>query len=357
MNWSNLRLIVNYKKIQPVLFFYALSVLTFLVAAACNKSTINPVEKTFVLMDTYVTIRVYDNNRSRADILSAIDRAQQRMAEIESLTTTYEGNSEVIRINKQGAKKPLTIGDDVAKIVAQAQQTSEISQGAFDITVQPLMLLWGFGSAEHMRVPSKDSIEAQLSHVDFHKIHLTSQNIEKDDALTGIDLGGIAKGYAIDVATEMLERVGISDGQVDAGGNLRTLVSPLTAGKRHVYVRHPRQHEAFYGRFPMDAGAVATSGDYERFFFQDSIRYHHILDPKSGFPAKQCISATIKATTAMLCDALSTAVFVLGPEKGMELIERLPEVEGLIVFEKDGKLTHAVSSGLKNKFQLLENNF
>ncbi len=310
-----------------------------------------------MLMDTYVTIRVYDNNRSRGDVLSAIDRAQRRMAEIESLTTTYSANSEIIRINRSAAKQSLTIGVDVANIVKQAQQVSEISQGAFDITVQPLMLLWGFGRAERLRVPSQDSIARLLPHVDYHKIHLDARDIEKDDALTEIDLGGIAKGYAIDVATEVLERAGISDAQVDAGGNLRTLVSALTAGKRHVYVRHPRQHDAFYGRFSMDAGAVATSGDYERFFFQDSVRYHHILDPKTGFPANKCVSATIQAPTATLSDALSTAVFVLGAEKGMELIERLPEVEGLIIFEKDRKLTHAVSTGLKSKFQLSENEF
>lgn len=348
---------MNYKKICPVLFFYALSALAFIITAACNKSSIHPVEKTFVLMDTYVTIRVYDHHRSHDEILSAIDKARQRMAAIESLTTTFSGNSEVIRINRGAERKPLTVSADLAKIVAQAQQVSDVSQGAFDITVQPLMELWGFGRAEHLRVPSRDSIALRLSHVDFHKLHLDSQNIEKDDARTEIDLGGIAKGYAVDVATEVLERAGISDAQVDAGGNLRTLVSPLTAGKRNVYIRHPRQHDAFYGRFPMDAGAVATSGDYERFFFQDSVRYHHILDPKTGYPAHKCVGATIQSPTAMLCDALSTAIFVMGPGKGMELIERLPEVEGLIIFEKDGKLTHVVSSGLKNKFQLTENDF
>jgi thiamine biosynthesis lipoprotein len=343
---------VNRNARYPAVIFSVILILAFIFAIVCTKSTINPVEKSFVLMDTYVTIRVYDQDKSPGNVSQAINKAMRRMIEIDSLTTIYADFSEVIRINENAGKSSLIINRDVANIISQAQQVSELSTGAFDISVQPLMQLWGFGHTEHMRVPAKDSISALLAHVDYHKISLAGQSIQITDPLAAIDLGGIAKGYAVDVAVETLAKEDISDAQVDAGGNLRTLASALTTGRRNIYVRHPRQHENFYGRFPMDVGAVATSGDYERFFFQDSIRYHHILDPTTGFPARRCVSATIVAPTAMLCDALSTAVFVLGLEKGIDLIERLPKVEGLIIYEKDGKLAHVLSSGLKGKFEL-----
>ncbi len=173
------------------------------------------------------------------------------------------------------------------------------------------------------------------------------------DPETRLDLGGIAKGYAADAAMEVLRRHGFFDAQVDAGGDLRTLATKQTQGKRKVYVRHPILGDAFYGRFPMDEGAVATSGDYERFFEEDGVRYHHLLDPKTGMPAAGCRSVTIVGSDAMTCDALATAVFVLGPEQGLLLIESLPKTEGVILYEEHGILKEKISSGLAPIFEHL----
>jgi len=304
-------------------------------------------------MDTFVTIRVYDRHLPKDERLAVMEEAAKRMAEIESLTTTYKESSEVIDINRHAGQGKQLVSRDVIRTTKMAIQIGDLSTGAFDITIGPLMALWGFGRKKQQRVPPQDSIDALLEHVDYHKVRTFDDGIEILDPNAGIDLGGIAKGYAVDEAMHVLEQAGITDAQVDAGGDLRTIASPLTAGKRNVYVRHPRHHEQFFGRFPMDAGAVATSGDYERYFIQDSVKYHHILNPATGYPARGCVSVTIKGPTTAKCDALSTAVFVLGPEEGMNLIEKLDDIEGIIIYEDNGVLKYKISSGLKNSFQLL----
>lgn len=202
-------------------------------------------------------------------------------------------------------------------------------------------------------MPGPTLLQHQLQWVGTDHLKIDGHRIQFDSPKVKIDFGAIAKGYAVDAAIEVLVKNGISDAMVNAGGNLRTLGSNLTKGQRRVWIKHPREKNLYFGSFPMDEGAVATSGDYERFFIADSIRYHHILDPKTGYPARGCVSVTIKAPTAMEADALSTAIFVLGPDKGMALINRLPNTEGIIIFERDGKLTWIASAGIKKIFKAI----
>jgi thiamine biosynthesis lipoprotein len=168
-----------------------------------------------------------------------------------------------------------------------------------------------------------------------------------------IDLGGIAKGYAVGEAIKALQAHGVTDAQIDAGGDLATIASPLTAGKRHIYIRHPEDRQKYFGRFRMDVGTVATSGDYERYFIYNGQRFHHILDPRNGLPARSCRSVTIRAMDAALADGLSTAVFILGPDQGMALVEQLPDVEAVILYDDGHGLQSKVSSGLQAGFELL----
>jgi len=348
-----LRLIEKVKNIVPSTIPSTIVLLTIFLFTSCSQNGIDPVEKRLIMMDTFVTIRVYDRHLPKDKILSVIAEAETRIAEIESLTTTYQKNSEVIELNKHAGQGVQKVSPDIIKITRLAQQVSAWSSGAFDITVGPISMLWGFGRSEHMRVPPADSIQALLPHVDYHKVRVLDQGIEITDPRAGIELSGIAKGYAVDRAIETLRAAGVTDAQVDAGGDLRTLASELTIGKRHVYVRHPRDHEQFFGRFRMDEGAVATSGDYERYFIQDSVRYHHILNPATGYPARKSVSVTVKGPTTALCDALSTAVFVMGPKEGIALLERLDDIEGLIIYQENGELKYNITSGLKDSFELL----
>ena len=160
-----------------------------------------------------------------------------------------------------------------------------------------------------------------------------------------IDLGGIAKGYAVDRALRVLKAAGVSSSLVDAGGDIGLLGSKPNGAPWRIGVQHPRDMREMIAVIEIDSGSVATSGDYERFFEHEGRHYHHILDPRSGYPARGLVSVTIIAPTCGLADALSTAVFVLGPEAGMQLLRRLPQAEGLLIAEKEGKLTAWKSKG------------
>jgi thiamine biosynthesis lipoprotein len=174
-----------------------------------------------------------------------------------------------------------------------------------------------------------------------------------------IDLGGIAKGYAVDLALTKLAALGFADVMVEAGGDLRAAASELTEGQRNIWVRHPRKPDQFFARFAMSSGAVATSGDYERFFEHEGRRYHHILNPRTGYPAGtlsgeiQTVGATVTAPTSMLADAFATAIFVLGPERGIALANRLEEIEAMIIFFEQGNLRWRASNEFMNKLKIL----
>ncbi|MDZ7393926.1 MAG: FAD:protein FMN transferase, partial [candidate division KSB1 bacterium] len=293
-----------------------------LVVLSCAR--LEPVQETRVLMDTFATVTVYDRDKDRQTVQAAIDAAFAGMLEVELLTSCYRDSSEVSKINR-AAPRPIKVSPLVFACLQEAQRVAALSGGAFDVTVGPLMRLWDFLS-DHPRVPDSAAVTALLPLVGYRNVHLDDGQVWLERAGMALDLGGIAKGLAVDVAIDSLRAHGITDAMVDARSNLRTLVSRLTAGKRHIWIRHPRANDKLFARFPMDEGCVATSGDYERFFINDSVRYHHIIDPHTGWPARPCASVTVVANSAMEADALSTAIFVLGPEKGLALAERLPGV-------------------------------
>ncbi len=312
---------------------------------------LEPVQETRVLMDTFATITVYDRDKDRQAVLAAIDAAFAGMLEVELLTSCYRDSSQVSRINR-AAPRPVEVDSLVLACLQEAQRVSALTDGAFDVTVGPLMRLWDFLS-DRPRVPDSAAVQALLPLVDYRRVHLDSGQVWLEQAGMGLDLGGIAKGLAVDVAIDSLRAHGITGAMVDARSNLRTLVSKLTAGKRHVWIRHPRDNGRLFARFPMDEGCVATSVDYERYFMNDSVRYHHILDPHSGWPARGCVSVTVVANTAMEADALSTALFVLGPERGLVLAERLPGVAAVIFVDDHGSLQWRATSNMRRKLEVL----
>ncbi|HOC89262.1 MAG TPA: FAD:protein FMN transferase [bacterium] len=304
-------------------------------------------------MDTYVTIRLYPPAAGRDAAAALIDSAAAQMRKIDSLASSYQPESEIGWLHAHAARPDLPLTPEMTAMLTAALRIDSLSSGAFTPAIGALTGLWGFGRREIMRVPSAEERQQALQHVGRRGVRLRPGGITFTDTLTRIDLGGAAKGYAVDEAIALLQRHGITDAQVDAGGDLRTIASARTAGKRRVYVRHPLDADAFYGRFPLDEGAVATSGDYERYFEAEGIRYHHLLDPWSGMPAGGCRSVTIVGRTAVDCDALATAVFVLGPDRGMELIESLPGIEGLIIYEQAGSLQEKISRDLAPRFERL----
>ncbi|MFQ5708428.1 MAG: FAD:protein FMN transferase [bacterium] len=285
----------------------------------------------------------------RQHVAQAFDAVKR----VEDLTTSFSDSSDIGQVNVNAGRNYYPVDDEVLEIVRQAQEISKLSHGAFDITILPLLRLWRFKSA-HPRVPNQAEISAKRALVGYNKIDIKGNEIQLPERGMGLDLGGIAKGYAVDRAAELLRAFGYEDFLIDAGGDLRAFAGPLTRGRRTIWVRHPRTREGFFAKIKMDSGAVATSGDYERYFEIDGKRYHHVLDPATGSPGRPAVSVTIFAPTTARADAVATAVFVLGPQQGMAFIEKDSDLEGLIIFEKDSNLQWTVSQGIANKLNILE---
>lgn len=328
------------------------SISIILLLLNCSqRENIQPFEWTRVMMDTFIQISIYDQNRTIEELEQIVYAAFKRIEEVECITNNYDDSSFISLINREAGFKPITLEDVMHDLIVASDSINKLSEGAFDITIESVKQLWNFYQ-ENPRIPGDSILQQQLRWVGVNHIKIQDNKLRFDSPEVKIDLGAIAKGYAIDQTIQVLKENGITDAMVNGGGDLRTLCSDLTKGKRRVWIKHPRKPEVLYGYFRMDEGSVATSGDYERYFVFDSIRYHHILNPKTGYPARECVSVTVQAPTATEADGLATAVFVLGPERGLKLINRLPNVEAIIIFERDGQLEWKASSRLKKKFKM-----
>jgi thiamine biosynthesis lipoprotein len=239
------------------------------------------------------------------------------------------------------------VPEEVLSVLQTAQTVAAASNGAFDPTILALTDLWSFDTGG--RLPTESQIEQARSRVDFSQVSFGPDGQVKLPEGIGFDLGGIAKGAVVDLTADYLLGRGYEDFLIDAGGDI--LVSGLKQGRTpwRIAIRHPRKSEEILGVLTLgqegERVAVVTSGDYERYFEQEGKRYHHILDPRSGFPARGLVSVTIIAPTCALADALSTAVFVLGPKEGLDLLEQFPGSEGLLIAERDEKLVVWRSDG------------
>ena len=205
---------------------------------------------------------------------------------------------------------------------------SELTGGAFDISFASCGGLW---SIQDRRIPSDEEITACLPHVDYRRVALDPARsaVYLADPDMRLGIAGLAKGYRVDRAAEVLESRGVSDYVVDGGGDMRVATSNPGA-EWPIRVAHPRR-ETPLGVLKLASGAIATSGDYEWYFEQDGVRYHHILDPATGRPARRCLSATVIAASAVDADALATGIFVLGSGEGLDLAERSPGVEAMLI--------------------------
>ncbi|MBN1542770.1 FAD:protein FMN transferase [candidate division KSB1 bacterium] len=312
-----------------------------------------PFESTVWIMDTAVVIHVFDQNLSRDAIESAITAAEHEIKRIDSLADFYSTQSAIACLNRFAGIEPVIVDSSMVSLLIFCERISELSGGAFDPAIAPLKKLWGFGERDMPMVPDSAAVVNALDIVNQTAIDIDSPRVFLGPYGAALDVGGVAKGYAVDRAIAILFKKGIQDAMVDAGGDLRTISGQLTRGKRRIYIRHPRDRNRFWGRFPHDVGAVATSGDYERFFLHDSLRYHHILDPLSGYPARECVSVTVQSPFCALSDALSTACFVLGPQRGFDLLCRLPRVEGVMIYAQGDELKDRITPGLMAIFERL----
>lgn len=317
-------------------------------------------EKTFKkekkLMGTTTEITIYGEKND-----PVTDSAFKTMEEIEKVASEYLKDSQLSKINHFAGKKKVKVDARLYEMIEKSVYYSKLSDGAFDITVGPLIDLWRIKEKMQKTTPSlpgEKEIKQKLKLVSYREISLNrkERSVYLKKRGMRIGLGAVAKGYAVDKAVEKLKTKNIKRALVRLGGEIRVLgerKKPWYAPERcipwRIGIQHPREKDKLLGVIELkDGEAISTSGDYEQYFVKNGVRYHHILNPKTGKPAWECQAVTVVANKGLDADVLSTTVFVLGPDKGMELIEKLPEVEGLIV-KNNGEVIF--SSGMKARFK------
>jgi thiamine biosynthesis lipoprotein len=304
-------------------------------------------------MGTVFTIKL----QGPGDHARAAKAAFDEIRRIDRLLSTYKEDSEISEVNRDAFGRPVSVGQDFRAVLAASRIYFDASGGAFDPTVYPLMKLWGFTkksghlpSAEELRTATLlVGLEEVLSDEKGNTVRFSQEGM-------ALDFGGIAKGYAVDRAAGALKKHGVKNAIIDAGGNFYAIGSRADGAPWQAGIRHPLRPDEVIARLPVSEMGVATSGNYERFFEIKGRKYCHIMDPRTGMPVEGMLSATIIADTAMAADALSTSVFVLGSEKGMQLIEQLPGVEGMLIYQESDSPENfkiLVSSGLKDHIELL----
>jgi len=258
----------------------------------------------------------------------------------------------VQRLNAAAGLHPVTVSAETIDVLSVARHVGDWTDGKFDITFAALSDLWKFDHDQDDSVPSRADIDRRLPLIDYRQVEFDASARTAFVKKTGmrVHFGGIGKGYAVDRAVAVLRRRSLRDFMVQAGGDM------YVGGRRgdrlwRLGIQDPRgPGGSSFASIDLSDATFSTSGDYERFFIKDGRRYHHIIDPDRGEPASGCRSVTIVSDRAVLADALSTGVFVLGPAQGMALIERLPQVEGVIVTADNEVM---VSSGLKDRLTIL----
>jgi thiamine biosynthesis lipoprotein len=293
------------------------------------------------MMGTYVTVFVGGpEHQARAAAEAALDRMEQ----VDDKFHAHNPDSPVYAFNNGGT--PITDAEIVG-VVRAAQELSRKTDGAFDMTIAPLVELWGF-FGDSPRLPSPQEIQESLPLVGYQRITIEDGAVHKSDAGVSIDLGAIAKGYAVGEGLRALVQRGITSALIDAGGDIYAMGRRGDAPWK-VGIRSPREEELL-GYIEVEDLAVMGSGDYERFFMKDGVRYHHIIDPSTGYPARRLTGITVTCPDPMMADAWATALFVLGPERGMELVESEPDLETIMVTPDERILA---SSGFSTELKAL----
>jgi FAD:protein FMN transferase len=308
------------------------------------------VERAGVAMGSELRLSVWtaDENLARA----AFDAVFAEFERLEALMSTWRPASDVVRINTAAGVEAVPVAADVRDVLRRARQISEWTDGTFDVTFGALTDVWKFDQDQDNSIPGPEAIRARLPLIDYRQIEIDDRagTVFLKRKGMKIHLGGIGKGYAVEHALQILRQAGLRDFMIQAGGDL--YVGGHKDGRLwRLGINDPRGPEGdSFATIDLTDSTFSTSGDYARFFMKDGVRYHHILDPATGQPAPLCRSVTIAAESPVLADAIAKGVFILGPEKGMALVERIPKLEAVIVTAKNEVL---VSSGLKDRFVLL----
>ena len=307
-----------------------------------------------VLMGTTITVEA--TGGVAASRAAAIDEAFAAMVEVDRLMSNYKPDSELTRINTDAALRPVKVSDPMWSVLTAARRVSRASGGAFDITVGPLVRLWGFHD-KRPHVPSATELQQVRAIVGYENVVLDEATHTVRFRRKGVelDLGGIAKGFAVEVAGRVLQRRGYS-GLVDAGGNQYLVGTPLNKARWEVGIEDPETPTALLGSLQVDGGGVSTSGGYHNYFVSGGKTYGHLIDPRTMAPSNAALSVTIISPDATLADALSKPAYLLGPEKGLALVESFPGAMAVIAYRgTSGRVELVMSEALKTRFRRAPN--
>jgi len=319
-------------------FVIILFAIGFFISRVGSKE-IHLLNRSRILLGTVVEVQIRETDRKKAE--TSIEKAFSEIKRIDDLFSTYNEDSHVWKLNHNQATL-INVVPEIFSLMVICDSIFNLTYGSFDVSLNKLVTTWGF-DGDDPSLPSDDKLSGALFNSGWNNIELLEENSFKRPAGTELNFGAIAKGYAVDKAVNVLIKLGINSALVNAGGEIKTIGDDWVIG-----IRHPRNQNQIIEKVNPGGMSVATSGDYEKYFELDGKRYHHILNPKTGYPADSLISVTVLNKSCTIADALATAVFVLGQAKGMRLIENLPGTEVMII---DDQINKTYSSGFE-KFNL-----
>jgi thiamine biosynthesis lipoprotein len=289
-------------------------------------------------MGTSVTVATFTSDQAdEASLRPKLERALDEIRRLEGIMTTWREDSEISRVNAAAGHDAVVVGAESLAVIQKSLWISDKSEGVFDISFDAMHGLWKFDEGAVPVIPPVSTIERQRKLIDYRRITVdpAASTVKLEREGMRINLGGIAKGYAVDAAARVLREQGLTSFFVQAGGDLFVEGAKPDGSRYKVGVRDPRGKSAtdFFAMIEVQDHAFSTAGDYERSFVKDGKRYHHIIDPRTGFPATASRSVTIWAKDAFLADAIDDAVFILGPEKGLALVDSIDDCGAVIVDE------------------------
>lgn len=329
----------SYFRLSGVLLF----LLCIAMLTACQNSDENKkVSKDIFAMDTYMTVTAYGKNAE-----NGVNKAVDEINRLETVLSAEKQESDIYKLNETGSG---TLSTDTKNIVSKALEINKTTNGAFDISIYPLMVKWGFTTQKY-NVPSKNEISKLLKDVDSSKIIFDekSGNIKLKENMK-IDLGGIAKGYTSSRVMQIFKECGVTSGLVSLGGNVQALGTKTDGTAWQIAIENPDKSSDYIGVVSVKDKAVITSGGYERYFEKNGKTYHHILDPETGYPAESGLkSVTIVSDDGTLADALSTSLFVMGKEKALDYWREHKNEFDTVLVEDNGDIT--ITGGLEKIFK------
>lgn len=318
----------------------SLILIVLLPLAGCNRKSKEYSKDTF-MMGTIISLKYYGKDGEKA-----IEESIKKIDEIEKSMSLNIEDSEISKINKEAGIKPTTVSSSILEVIERGLYYGQFSKGCFDISIRPVDALWAIGT-ENERVPEKSEIDEALKEVNYKNIEINKEksSVYLKEKGMAIDLGGIAKGYAADELVNILKKYKIDSAMINLGGNLYVYGSKDGKEALNIGIQDPKKDQGeFFGVVKVKDKSVVTSGNYERYFEKDGKRYHHIMDPSTGYPSENgIISSTIISDKSIDGDALSTATYVMGVDKAMKLIESIDGVDAIIVTD-DNKIY--TSSGI-----------